>query len=84
MLYYEKTAKDGDGMGFTERKPNRIPEFDYSIVGAYFGTLCTHGRKATLSAIVGAGSPVPNPTGMIAIEYIRQDFRIGLGRVTTN
>ena len=42
-----------------ERKPNRVPEYDYSSYGAYFVTGCTRDRKKILSKIVGDGSPVP-------------------------
>ena len=36
------------------RKPLRLRDFDYSIPGAYFITVCTHNKKPTLSHIVGA------------------------------
>lgn len=72
MLYYEKTAKDGNGMEFPARKPNRLSDYDYNQNGAYFVTVCTQDRKKILSQIVGDGSPVPKPTGIIAEEYIRQ------------
>ena len=35
------------------RKNLRLREFDYSTPGAYFITFCTHGRRNTLSRIVG-------------------------------
>ena len=59
-------------MEHPERKPNRLTEYDYSQNGAYFVTVCTQGRKKTLSQIVGDGFPVPNPIGLIAEEFIRQ------------
>ena len=59
-------------MEFQERKANRIPEYDYSTCGAYFVTICTQDRKKILSSIVGDGSPVPKPIGMIAEEMIVQ------------
>ena len=31
-------------MEFSERKPNRLPEYDYGQVGSYFVTVCTHSR----------------------------------------
>ena len=55
-----------------QRKPNRIPEYDYSQNGAYFVTLCTQDRCKCLSTIVGDGFPVPKPIGMIAEEHICQ------------
>ena len=43
-------------MDIPKRKPNRLPEFDYSTPGAYFLTVCTEGRKNLLSTIVGGGA----------------------------
>ena len=59
-------------MELAQRKPNRIPEFDYSITGAYFVTICTQDRQKILGQIVGDGFPVPTPIGQIAKEYIRK------------
>ncbi len=39
---------------FPKRKRLRLQNYDYSIPGAYFITICTHSRKCTLSRIVGA------------------------------
>ena len=66
MLYYEKTAKAGNGVEFPAGKPNRLSDFDDKQNGAYFVTICTQGRKKFLSQIAGDGSPVPKPIGMIA------------------
>ena len=54
------------------RKPNRLWEYDYSTNGAYFVTICTQDRLKILSSIVGDGSPVPKPYGMIAEKLIAQ------------
>ena len=43
-------------MELKQRKPNRIPEYDYSQNGAYFITICTQGRKPILGHIVGGGA----------------------------
>ncbi len=59
-------------MELPQRKPNRIPEYNYNQNGAYFVTICTQGRKPVLSTIVGDGFPVPKPFGNIAEEIIRQ------------
>ena len=40
-------------MDLPNRKANRLPDFDYSIPGAYFVTICTKNRKNTLCKIVG-------------------------------
>ena len=38
-----------------ERKPNRLPTFDYASNGAYFVTLCTQNKRCILSTVaVGA------------------------------
>ena len=38
------------------RRPTRLPRFDYGSPGAYFVTICTHGRRCVLSRIsVGEG-----------------------------
>ena len=59
-------------MDFTQRKINRIHEYDYSQNGAYFVTICTQDRRKILSDIVGDGFPVPKPYGTIAEEFIHQ------------
>ena len=68
----QKTAKVGDGMELKGRKPNRIPDYDYSQNGAYFITICTKDRQPILSTIVGDGFPVPLVAGQIAEEYIHK------------
>ena len=59
-------------MELSERKTNRLAEYDYGTNGAYFVTICTHERSKILSSIVGDGFPVPKPAGKIAEEYIRK------------
>ena len=65
-------------MDLPQRKPNRIPDYDYSQNGAYFITICTRDRKRILSQIhVGTGvldCPLIQllPHGEIADKYIRQ------------
>ena len=43
-------------MALPNRKPTRLPHFDYSTPGAYFITMCTENRKPLLSEIVGGGA----------------------------
>ena len=63
-------------MELNQRKPNRIPEYDYNQNGAYFVTICTQDRKRILSRIiVGDGAhDVPKialtQMGEIAQKYI--------------
>ncbi|MBO7288597.1 MAG: transposase [Clostridia bacterium] len=46
-----------------KRKPTRLKEYDYSLPGAYFVTICTHNKKHLLSNIVGEGlCPLPKNT----------------------
>ena len=59
-------------MELPQRKPNRLTDFDYNQNGAYFVTVCTQHRKRILSDIVGDGTPVPKPYGMIAEKMIGQ------------
>ena len=54
------------------RHSNRIKGYDYSQNGAYFITVCTKDRKKILSYIVGDGSPVPKPYGIVAEKIIAQ------------
>ena len=59
-------------MELPERKPNRLPDYDYSQNGAYFITICTQNRRKILSTIVGDDAHiVPQPCGIIAEKYIR-------------
>ena len=59
-------------MEITERKPNRLRDYDYSTNGAYFVTICTQDRKKILSSIVGDDAHiVPKPFGIVCEKYIR-------------
>ena len=42
-------------MELPKRKPNRLPNFDYSTPGAYFITICVEGKRCILGDIVGGG-----------------------------
>ncbi len=61
-----------------KRKPTRLKNFDYATVGAYFITICTEGRRKTLSHIVGGDVlDAPKcvellPYGKVAEKYINQ------------
>ena len=39
-------------MEYAKRKNIRLPEYDYSQQGGYFVTVCTYGRRCTLSHII--------------------------------
>ena len=38
-----------------KRKHPRLDDYDYSMAGAYFITICTHDRRCLLSSILGQG-----------------------------
>ncbi len=59
-------------MDLPKRKQNRLREYDYSTAGAYFVTICTHERRNILCEIVGDGSPVPKPIGLLTQEMIEK------------
>ena len=42
-------------MELPKRKPARLKEYDYSIAGAYFVTICTYNKEYILSKVVGEG-----------------------------
>lgn len=63
-------------MKLPKRKPNRLPNFDYSTPGAYFITICTRERKCIFWDSVGASiarpqTPQLSKYGMIAERAIR-------------
>ena len=60
-----------------KRKHPRLDNYDYSLPGGYFITICTQNRKCVLSQIVGTGVPdCPcvklTKYGQIADKYINQ------------
>ena len=60
-------------MDIAKRKLIRLQEYDYSSAGAYFVTICTHGRNSILSKIrrgdpCGRPSILLSPLGKIADE----------------
>ena len=57
------------------RRPNRIPNYDYSQAGSYFITICTQDRIKLLSRIDPSGHLDLMSHGYVAEKYIRQmDF----------
>ena len=64
-------------MDLPKRKPNRLPEYDYSTPGAYFLTICTIDRKNFFWDNVGASIARPQDVRLSSygtvVEYaIRQ------------
>ena len=59
-----------------KRKPNRIPEYDYSQIGAYFITICSSDMSHIFGRIVGAATCRPytllSNTGKIIENEINQ------------
>ena len=63
------------------RKPNRLPNYDYSTPGAYFLTLCTKDKQCILGKIVGGGAlDAPRirltNAGTVVQKYIASGNRI--------
>ena len=54
------------------RRPNRIPNYDYSQAGSYFITICTRDRIKLLSRIDPSGHLDLMSHGYVAEKYIRQ------------
>ena len=52
-------------MNLPQRKPNRIPDYDYSTPGAYFITICTHNRNCLFGTVENL-----NGFGQIAAEVL--------------
>ena len=68
-------------MDTPKRKPNRLPNFDYSTPGAYFITICVEGKRCILADIVGGGAlDAPQiqltPLGKISEKNILSGNRI--------
>ena len=69
-------------MDLPNRKPIRLPEYDYSSPGAYFVTICTKDRKCILSNISVGADALGGPnlqltdTGKIVEQYILSTDRI--------
>ena len=61
-------------MALPNRKPNRLPNFDYSSPGAYFLTICTEGKKPILSTIVGGGTFDAPSTRLTKIGQVVQRY----------
>lgn len=63
-------------MNYPKRKPNRLPDFDYSTPGAYFITICTQNRKCILwrdreASITRPSTPLLSQYGAIIDASIR-------------
>ena len=58
-----------------QRKPNRLPEYDYSQADVYFVTICTENRKQLLSIITtGVGNEATIELSRIGCE-VEQTIR---------
>lgn len=59
-------------MELPKRKPNRLPNFDYSAPGAYFITICTKDKRNLFWTDVGASIARPQLTrwGKVAANAI--------------
>lgn len=57
-------------MDLPKRKPNRLPQFDYSTPGAYFITICTKNRECVFWDSVGASIARPQELRLSAYGKI--------------
>ena len=63
-------------MELPKRKPIRLPDYDYSSPGAYFVTICSHGRPCILSRLTVGADALGGPqlqlteTGKVVEQYI--------------
>ena len=71
--------------GFPKRKSNRLPQFDYGTVCAYFITICSRYKAKVFGRVVGGGvldapRTLPSPHGKIVIAQIEamENFYPGL------
>jgi REP element-mobilizing transposase RayT len=58
------------------RKVIRLQQFDYSSLGAYFLTVCTHERKCILSEISETGEVILLPAGAELHQQILNTSRV--------
>ena len=68
-------------MELPQRRPNRIPDYDYNQSGAYFVTICTQDRKQILSHIVGGGALDAPVITLTKIGQIVQNYIISSNRI---
>jgi putative transposase len=57
------------------RRSIRLPGYDYSRMGAYFVTVCTHNRMCLFGDVLN-GEMHPNPIGCIVVEEWRRSAAI--------
>ncbi len=58
-------------MNYPQRKPLRLNNYDYSLNGCYFITICTHNKKSLFGKIEN-GNMVLNKNGLIAEENFKK------------
>jgi REP element-mobilizing transposase RayT len=51
-----------------KRKPNRLKNYDYSLNGAYFVTLCAKNREAIFGTVVPVGATVLGRPSLVVIQ----------------
>ena len=65
-------------MDLPKRKQNRLPDWDYSALGAYFVTICTKGKKKLLCDIVGGGVLDAPQVVLTEIGWIAEQELLGI------
>lgn len=64
------------------RRSIRLPEYDYSLPGAYFITICTHGRQSVFGEIVDGMMQLNEFGSIVESEWmkppqIRHEIELG-------
>ena len=68
-------------MDLPKRKPNRLPNFDYSTPGLYFLTICVLGKQCLLSNIVGGGALDAPQVQLTQIGRIVEKYILSSGQI---
>jgi REP element-mobilizing transposase RayT len=63
--YHNTSERNEHILPWYHRKTNRLKDYDYSSIGAYFITICIQERHEILCKIVGDGFPVPHEQNII-------------------
>ena len=66
-----------------KRKKNRIQDFDYGKVGAYFVTLCIENRKPVLWNMDAVGAATCRPQS-VALSHLGETIDIAINQIPTH
>lgn len=68
---------------FPKRKKNRIQDFDYGKVGAYFVTICIENRKPVLWNMDAVGAATCRPQS-VALSHLGETIDIAINQIPTH